>query len=242
MLVTYAFLLNAQPSEFDFIPNNVFGTVIAEVQIDGMAASGNDYIAAFDEYGNCAGTVKLTEYNGQTFCTLLVYGNDVTTPDEDEGIDDGETFTFRLWAEKTGVILDHPIDIKPVTEWNSGLNGFPVPGWNFADGKQIGFDSSITNVYNLADNYNNSITVFPNPIVDKANIVYTIEKYDSAVTIAVFDATGKLLVTLLENQILHAGEHRIELNANNLTSGIYYLKVFGKESNIIKKLMVTHGF
>jgi len=132
-------VLIAQPSEFDFIPNSTFGTIIATVQINGMPASGGDYIAAFDQDENCSGAVELIDYNGETFCTLPVYGNDATTFDDDEGIDAGETFTFRLWRQATGEILDHPMDIEPVEGWDSGLNGTPVPNWDFADDKVINF-------------------------------------------------------------------------------------------------------
>jgi len=83
--------------------------------------------------------------------------------------------------------------------------------------------------------------VFPNPIVDKANIIYNLAKFDN-VTVALFDATGKQLIKLIENQTLQAGKHIIELNANNLASGIYYLKVQGKENNTIRKLMIINSF
>jgi len=231
VFVTSISALIAQPSEFDFIPNNTFGTVIATVQINGASASAGDFIAVFDEDENCAGAVELTAYNGETYCTLPVYGNDGTTPDEDEGIDLGETFTFKLWVKATGEILAHPIGIEPVEGWDSGLNGTPVPGWNFVDGKQINFDSSIT--YAPVVNYEDAISVFPNPIVDKANIIYNLVKFDN-VTIALCNASGKQLITLMENQTLQAGEHIIKLNVNNLTTGIYFLKVQGRENTAIR--------
>lgn len=236
VLVASVSALVAQPSEFDFTPNNTFGTVIATVQINGAAASAGDYIAVFDEDENCAGAVELTAYNGETYCTLPVYGNDATTPDEDEGIDLGETFIFRLWIEATGEILDHPLDIEPVEGWNSGLNGTPVSGWNFVDGKQINFDSSITSNYYPA-NYNNASIVFPNPIVDKATIIYNLEKPGNA-TISLFNASGKHVVTLLKNQTRQAGQHQVELIANDLPIGIYYLKFQRGKNSIIKKLVI----
>jgi len=236
VLVASVSVLMAQPSQFDFTPNNAFGTVIAAVHINGEPASVEDYIAAFDEDRNCAGAAELFDYNGQTFCTLLVYGNDVTTPNEDEGIDTGETFTFRLWVKAIGEILDHPMDIEPVEGWDTDLNGAQLPGWDFADGKVVNFDISTTYAPTTA-NYDDAINVFPNPVIDKANIIYKLAKPDN-VTVALLDLTGKQVITLVENQTLQASKHIIELNINNLASDIYYLKVKGKESNVIRKLMI----
>jgi len=106
VLVASVSVLMAQPSEFDFMANNAFGGIIATVEIKGSPASGSDWIAAFDEDNNCAGA--------QAYCNLLVYGNDATTPDIDEGIDAGETLKLRLWVEATGEIFDHPMNIEPV--------------------------------------------------------------------------------------------------------------------------------
>jgi len=131
--------LLAQPAEFDYTPNNISGGVIATVQVNGIPASGLDYIAAFDEDNNCAGAVQLVEYYGQAFCNLQVYGDDTTTLDADEGMNAGETFTFKLWVSATDEILEDPVDIDPVTGWDAGLNGVPVPGYDFPDGVVLNF-------------------------------------------------------------------------------------------------------
>jgi len=110
--------LIAQPALFDFTPNNASGGIIATVEVNDAPAAAADFIAAFDEDGNCAGAVQLLDYGGQAFCNLQVYSNDATTPDMDEGIDAGETFTFKLWVSSTDEILDHPMDIEPVATWN----------------------------------------------------------------------------------------------------------------------------
>jgi len=64
VLLALISILVAQPSEFDFTPNNTFGIVIEELQIDGAVASGEDYIAAFDVDQNCAEAVQLISYEG----------------------------------------------------------------------------------------------------------------------------------------------------------------------------------
>jgi len=139
LLITSTLVILGQPAEFDYTPNNKAGGIIATVEINGIPASSDDWIAAFDENANCAGAVQLVDYGGQTYCNLQVYGNDFTTYDIDEGIDVGETFTFMLWIAATNQFLGYAMDISPVTGWNAGLNGSPVPGWDFSDGAVLNF-------------------------------------------------------------------------------------------------------
>lgn len=122
-------MLLAQPSEFDFTPTTTSGSIIASVLIDGNPASVSDWIAAFDEDDNCAGAVQL-DLLLSTMCFLDVYGDDSTTDNIDEGINIGETFTFKLWVAATGEILDHPLNLPPVTGWSADLDGATIPGYS----------------------------------------------------------------------------------------------------------------
>jgi len=139
LLIASIPVLLAQPGAFDFTPNNTSGGAIATVTVNGEVASSSDWIAAFDEDGNCAGAVQLLDYYGEAFCNLQIYGNDVTTPDLDEGIDAGETFTFKLWVAASDDVLDHPDDLEPVATWDAGLNGSPCPGYGFSDDVELRF-------------------------------------------------------------------------------------------------------
>jgi len=139
LLITSIPLLLAQPSDFEFTPTNTFGGIFAIVEVDGFPATGYDWIAAFDENSSCAGAVQLTVYGDKIFCNLQVYGDDFTTVNVDEGINNGETFTFKLWDAATNEILDHPMDVTPVTGWNDGLNGTTVPGYDYEDEVVLNF-------------------------------------------------------------------------------------------------------
>jgi len=136
---------NDPPNEFDFTPNNNSAGVITTVEIDGIPASGFDWIAAFDEDNNCAGAVQLIEYYDQAYCNLQVYGDDFTTLNIDEGINAGETFTFKLWVAAIDEILDHPVNINPVSGWSADLNGAPIAGWAFVDGVVLKFQTVVDN-------------------------------------------------------------------------------------------------
>ena len=83
-----------------------------------------------------------------------------------------------------------------------------------------------------------ALKIYPNPLSESATISYTLANEDE-VTIYLFDATGKTVTTLAKNNQQTAGEHQLELEATNLPTGIYYLKLQSNETNIIKKLMIA---
>jgi len=85
---------------------------------------------------------------------------------------------------------------------------------------------------------NLEVKIYPNPLSQFGNITYELP-VDSKVSIMLFDAMGKRVNTLAENQKQQAGQHQLDFNVTNLPTGIYYLKLQSNENDIIKKLMVT---
>ena len=123
----------AQPAEWEPIPTNAAGTMLGTVTVNGTAAQAGDWVAAFDEGGNCAGAVEVILNAGQSFISLPIYGDDATTPGVDEGMSGGEAFTLRLWRAATGEILYHPDPEEPAAlgGW-AATNGAPMPGYDDA--------------------------------------------------------------------------------------------------------------
>jgi len=130
-------VLLAQPAEFDFTPSNISGGIIAEVQVDGVPATGDDWIAAFNDDGNCVGAAKLVEYYGLVLCLLQIY--------EDLEIDyfyNKTAYTFKLWVAANNTILNHPMNIETITSWDNPGNGEPFPNWDFTDERVLNFISN----------------------------------------------------------------------------------------------------
>jgi hypothetical protein len=74
------------------------------------------------------------------------------------------------------------------------------------------------------------VTVFPNPASDYLNISFD-EPLDTEVNLMLIDAQGKLF----KNQVIEAATSEIQLNFQDLPSGIYLLKLTkGKLSNVYK--------
>lgn len=135
--ITYDTLPSTLPSSFGFTPNPYSGTMLGVALIDSIAASGNDYIAAFDPNGNCAGFNQLVDVgDGNTYINLVIYGDDPTTSGIDEGLNIGEEFYLKIWDVSDNLIIDYMDNYGvsiPLLGWSNN-NGAPMPNFsNYTD-------------------------------------------------------------------------------------------------------------
>ena len=119
------------PDEFVHDPTNSSGTIIGQIQINGFSASNDDWIAAFDESGNCCGASQLIMSDGISYMNLAIYGDDATTSQVDEGIDNGEGFTLKLFDYSSNSILDYIVneEVFFLENW-SNTNGAPIAAYS----------------------------------------------------------------------------------------------------------------
>ena len=131
LLVGLSFTALAQPAEFAFTPTNSSGTFYGQATVNGVPANANDWIAAFDDMGNCAGAAQVIMNNGLAYINLPIYGDDMTTSTVDEGITGAEPFTLNLWRAASGNILTYPgFDAIILFEGWTNTNGAPMPGFD----------------------------------------------------------------------------------------------------------------
>ncbi|UCC79949.1 MAG: T9SS type A sorting domain-containing protein [Candidatus Zixiibacteriota bacterium] len=76
----------------------------------------------------------------------------------------------------------------------------------------------------------------PNPFSPIAGINFTLEKEDS-VKVVVYDIDGNSKGVIL-NSLLKPGKHSIEVNTENLVSGIYFVRITTSDGSIVKKITV----
>lgn len=106
--------------------------------------------------------------------------------------------------------------------------------------KQIDFDGSFTysnaveaefmpSEFSLGQNY-------PNPFNPETKISFTLPVQEN-VTIKVFDLTGKEVKTLVSGK-MEAGKHSLTLNAEGLSSGVYFYQMTAGSFTSVKKLSV----
>ncbi|KXK44418.1 MAG: Cytochrome c554 [Chlorobi bacterium OLB5] len=100
------------------------------------------------------------------------------------------------------------------------------PGWT-SDLESI---SEIPSGYSLHQN-------FPNPFNPVTSIQFDLAAVTN-VKLTVFDVLGKE-VSVLINQQLDAGNHKITFNAEKLASGIYFYKLEAGSFNDIKKMTLV---
>ncbi len=89
--------------------------------------------------------------------------------------------------------------------------------------------TQIPNIYKLEQNY-------PNPFNPVTKIRFSIPKF-SDVKLFVYDVTGRLVSELVNNE-LAAGEYETDLNASNITSGVYFYTLRAGSFTETKKLVV----
>jgi hypothetical protein len=82
----------------------------------------------------------------------------------------------------------------------------------------------------------NSVSIYPNPMSDKANINLSIDKA-AEVQISVSNLLGSDVYHKNYGKLI-AGEHRLTLNTNSLNSGIYFVSVQAGSERVTKKIVV----
>lgn len=90
-------------------------------------------------------------------------------------------------------------------------------------------DSNIPTEYKLEQNY-------PNPFNPETAIIYQVSKF-SFITLKVFDILGGEVATLVYEE-KPAGRYEVKINANNLTSGIYFYQLRTASKIITRKMVL----
>ncbi len=150
-----------------------------------------------------------------------------------------ENFTFSDWPVNADLSYTNPAYL------NGGMGGFPLGDLNWFPAEKASwlaqrdaehatiknaletgtpvsvedgaFGSDLPSIMELNQNY-------PNPFNPSTNIQFKLNK-GANISLTVYDAIGKKVATLINNQFTTAGVHNIQFNAANLSSGIYYYKL-----------------
>ncbi|MBN2016674.1 MAG: T9SS type A sorting domain-containing protein [Candidatus Cloacimonetes bacterium] len=77
---------------------------------------------------------------------------------------------------------------------------------------------------------------FPNPFSSLTNISFSLP-HPEKVKIQIYNLKGQLVETLLDKQ-KPAGNHTMEWNAEQMSSGIYFIKLITEDKHIIQKVVV----
>jgi len=78
---------------------------------------------------------------------------------------------------------------------------------------------------------------YPNPFNPLTYIKFGLPE-ETKVTIKIFDILGQEVYTLINEQVMKAGHHKIEWNASKYASGVYFYRIESSRFSSVKKMML----
>ena len=180
-----------------------------------------DEIAVYDSERNLVSSVAWRpEQEGHS--GMAIWGDDETTS-EKEGMLNGETFSIVLFDKSEDLITE-----LEVNGWEKGDNVFSKDG--------LSVISSITTANVVAQELELFQNV-PNPVMDNTSISFYLPE-DGNVRLTVSNTIGQEIMTLASDNYTK-GMHTIQMDANTMSTGVYFYKLEAKNKSITKQLTLV---
>lgn len=136
---------------------------------------------------------------------------------------------LRIFQDNDGD--DGDINCSELAMWNVALTAAQALELGNATNSSSGIGSVIVkNTAELGQNY-------PNPWTINTIFPYTIQEAGK-VTFRVLDATGTQ-INVIEAGVKTPGSYQLELNSNQLGSGVYYLQMISNKQSTVKRMIVV---
>ncbi len=127
-------------------------------------------------------------------------------------------------------------DVEEATDYK-----YRIAGYNEDTESEYSNEAEITTLTNVEDedlNLDYSLEQnYPNPFNPSTTIKFSIPMF-SQVKVEVFAQTGEIVRTLFDGH-LKSGEYEVNLNANDLASGIYFYRMTSNEFTSTKKMLLV---
>ena len=234
LIIYFSILIAQDPPWEDLVtPTPTSGVFQGQALVNGSPASAGDWVAAFDEDGNCAGASELTLDGGTAYINLPIYGDDGTTPDIDEGMNGGEDFNLRLWDSSADMIYGSS------ESFDCWYNNIGAPMDDCGDySTEYDFVDVIMSLnepwipYKVLLNQN-----YPNPFNMETTISFNID-IAGIISLEIHDFTGRKVRDLVQ-KYFDSGEYTIVWYGENnqgyiLPSGVYFYRLSHSQDDRIK--------
>lgn len=180
-----------------------------------------DEIAVYDSERNLVSSVAWRpEQEGHS--GMAIWGDDETTS-EKEGMLNGETFSIVLFDKSEDIITE-----LEVNGWEKGDNVFSKDGISV-----ISSISTSTVIEQELELYQN----VPNPVMDNTSISFYLPE-DCNVRLTVSNSIGQEIMTLVSDNYTK-GMHKIQMDANTMSTGVYFYKLEANNKSITKQLTLV---
>jgi hypothetical protein len=162
----------------------------------------------------------------------LQSGQDYDLEIEINGVDD-----FSYWLDLTGM----PYDIGGAVQVRDGEQGGD-PGNALIPHMRMnacaGTPTSVSDGGPVTPPPFVLMQPAPNPVTGRARIGFSLDR-EETVSITVYDLKGRRVATLLENQSRPAGFSNVDLDAVNLPSGVYFVRLSAAGRSMARKITVV---
>lgn len=238
------------PNGVPYAPNVGVNDVFAPVCRPVIGTSANNtvmYVACMVATSNTGGAVDTTSFR-DIYMTFATTGNSLNEWRKPFRVN--TTSPIRDWtypsispkndqtASTYFVNMTAQVDSIPGSFVNGMGNGPSNARLNYI---RVSIDASKVNVNNLSTEVPNNFMLaqnFPNPFNPSTSIRFALPK-SSSVMLNVYDVSGKLVATLINNEVVSAGLNEVQFNASSLPSGIYFYTLSADNFKDTKKMILV---
>ena len=150
----------------------------------------------------------------------------------------GESFTINPTGANTYTIQGGNAVVSPTV-----TSSYTVSGTSSSGCKSQSFATSNLSVnicLGIENNNENllNILIYPNPTSDNTNLI--IDTYNlESLNVNVYDVTGKLVMSPIQNQSLLIGENKFTINTKDLNNGMYFVILTTNKGKETVKLIIN---
>jgi len=161
---------------------------------------------------NTGATDWITMYNGIGYANDIAYSVRVRPG--------GGSLVITGTSNGGKTAMDDFITIQ-IPTGTSGIGPITTPEMEADEGPGEESDQGLGEMppaeYEIAQNY-------PNPFNPTTTISFLLPE-DAIVTLKVYNTLGQEVATLIDNEVMDIGEQRVQFNAGNLASGVYFYRL-----------------